>query len=169
MVDKVSMDNENSAVIRCPECKKSWKKDLSQVKDRPNNIRINCNCPCGCTFQVLLEAQAQPQQAADSSPDDKRRHKRKVAVLTGGFMHDRSKRRGVIYIKNISRSGVGFELSSDQFMHVGDRLSLKFNLDDPDRSFLYKEVIVKKIQGKYVGAEFCELRHKDGLELYLEE
>jgi len=169
MIAKVSLDNENSAVFECPDCKKSWKKDLSQVKDRLNNIRINCNCPCGRSFQVLLETKTPLQEATGPAPDEKRRHKRKVAVLTGGFIHDRSKRRGAIYIKNISRSGVGFELSSDQFMHVGDRLRLKFNLDDPERSFLYKEVIVKKIQGKHVGAEFCEFRHKDGLELYLKE
>ena len=169
MAAKIHIDAANVAVFKCPECKKSWKKDLSQVINRLKNNRINCNCPCGCSFPVLLERKSPREETIDPAPADNRRHKRKIATLTGGFIHDKSKRRGAIYIKNISKSGVGFELSSDQFMHIGDRLSLKFNLDDPDHSFLYEEVIVKKIQGRYVGAEFCEFRHKNSLELYVED
>jgi len=154
MMEKVFINSENIATFKCPECKKAWEKNLSKLGDHFKNSRIKCNCPCGFSFPVILEH---------------RRHTRKKTKLTGAFMHDKSKRRGLINVKNISKSGVGFDLSTNQFMHVGDRLSLKFNLDDSEKSFLYKEVIVKKITGKYVGVEFCEFRHKDGLELYLEE
>lgn len=154
MVKKLFVNSDNIATFECPKCKKSWEKDLSQQIDRFINNRIKCTCPCGFSFPVTL---------------DKRRHLRKITDLTGSFVHERSKRRGIIRVKNISKSGVGFELTSEQFMHIGDRLGLKFNLDDPESSFLYKEVIVKKIDGKYVGVEFCESRHRDGLEFYLEE
>lgn len=154
MVEKLFVNSDNIATFECPKCKKSWKKDLSQQIDRFINDRIKCTCPCGFSFPVTL---------------DKRRHLRKITALTGSFVHERSKRRGIIHVKNISKSGVGFELTSEQFMHVGDRLGLKFNLDDPERSFQYKEVIVKKIDGKYVGVEFCEFRHRGGLESYLKE
>lgn len=151
MAERVFINAENMATFQCPQCKKSWKKDFSQLS-RFNSNRLRCKCPCGHTFAVILE---------------KRRHVRKAAELSGSFIHDRTKRRGIIHIKNISISGVGFDLTSDQFMHVGDRLGLKFNLDDPPRSFLYKEVIVRKISGRYVGVEFCEFKHKDALEIYL--
>lgn len=153
MAKNLFVNSDNIATFECPKCKKSWKKDLSQQIDRFINKRIKCTCPCGFSFPVTL---------------DKRRHLRKITDLTGAFVHEGSKRRGIIHVKNISKSGVGFELSSEQFMHVGDRLGLKFNLDDPERSFLYKEVIVKKVEGKYVRVAFCELRHNDGLESYLE-
>jgi len=151
MPEKVFVNSENIAVFECPQCKKKWKKDFSQLNQFGSN-RLKCKCPCGHSFSVILE---------------KRRHDRKAAELTGSFIHDRSKRRGIIHIKNISMSGVGFELTSEQFMHVGDRLGLKFNLDDSPRSFLYKEVIVRKISGPYVGVEFCEFKHHDALEIYL--
>ena len=154
MVEKVLLNSKNIATFKCPECKKSWKKDLSKLDDRFKIGRIKCKCPCGFSFPVIL---------------DYRRYPRKTTQLTGAFIHDKTKRRGLIYVKNISKSGIGFELSSDQFMHAGDRLSLKFNLDDAEKSFLYKEVMIKKITGKYVGVEFCEFRHKDGLALYLED
>jgi len=59
----------------------------------------------------------------------------------------RSKRIDIIEIRNFSKSGLGFELKSKQFIHTGDRLSLKFNLDDPQKSFIYEEGIGKKIDG----------------------
>jgi len=46
---------------------------------------------------------------------------------------------------------------------------LKFNLDDPERSFVYEEGIVRKIEGIYVGVEFCEFRHREALEVYLSD
>jgi len=100
---------------------------------------------------------------------DNRRHQRKTTNLTGAFIHDKTKIRGLINIKNISTSGIGFELNSKQFLHIGDRMALKFNLDDPAGSYLYKEGIIKKIDGNYVGMEFCEFRHKDSLEPYLKD
>ena len=153
MVEKVFVNSENIASFTCPECKKTWKKDMSQLKHFNTN-RLKCKCPCGYSFPVILE---------------KRRHHRKSTELTGAFIHDRSKIRGLVNIKNISKSGIGFELNSKQFMHVGDRISLKFNLDDQQKSFIYEEGIVKKIDGNYVGVEFCEFRHRDSLELYLDE
>ncbi|MFC1814690.1 PilZ domain-containing protein [Thermodesulfobacteriota bacterium] len=152
MAEKVFVNTENIATFQCPQCKKSWKKDVSQLSQFAFN-RLKCKCPCGHSFPAILE---------------KRKHYRKPTNLTGSFIHDRTKRRGIIHIKNVSKSGVGFELTSDQFMHVGDRLGLKFNLDDPPKSFLYKEVVVKKIAGRYVGVEFCEFRHRDALEIYLD-
>jgi hypothetical protein len=54
-------------------------------------------------------------------------------------------------------------------MHVGDRLSLKFNLDDSEISFVYEEGIIKIIEGTYIGVELCEFRHRDALEAYLSD
>lgn len=153
MVEKVFANSDYVATFECPQCKKTWKKDLSQLKNRINKSQVNARCSCGFTFPITL---------------DKRRHRRKTTNLTGAFIHDRLKIRGLINIKNVSKSGIGFELNSKQFMHVGDRIVLKFNLDDQNKSFIYEEAIVKKIDGNYVGVEFCEFRHRDSLESYLE-
>jgi len=91
MVEKVFVNSVNIASFTCPECKKSRKIGLSQINQFKTN-RFKCKCPCGCSFPVILE---------------KRRHNRKPTELTGAFIHDRSKRRGIIIIKNISKSGVG--------------------------------------------------------------
>jgi len=154
MEEKVFIDSRNFAVFKCPECGNSWKKDLTPIRDRinKNGHRIKFRFPCGHSCSVSF---------------DNRRHQRKATKLTGAFIHERSQRRGIIEVINISKSGIGFKLNSKQFMHVGDRLALKFNLDDPERSFVYEEGIIKKIEGNDVGVEFCEFRHRDALEAYL--
>ncbi|MDF1594253.1 MAG: PilZ domain-containing protein [Desulfobacterales bacterium] len=156
MAEKVFIDFKNVAAFACPECGKSWKKDLTPLMDRINNNGdpMKFKYPCGHSFSVIF---------------DKRRHLRKAAELTGAFVHERSQRRGIIEVKNISKSGIGFDLNSKQFMHVGDRLALKFNLDDLEMSFVYEEGIVKKIEGNYVGVEFCEFRHREALEAYVSD
>jgi len=154
MVEKESVSSGNITTIECPQCKKTWKKDLSELKNRINKSQVKSRCPCGFSFPITL---------------DKRRHRRKTTNLTGAFIHERSKIRGLINIKNVSKSGIGFELNSKQFMHVGDRIDLKFTLDDQQKSFIYEEGIVKKIDGNYVGVEFCEFRHRESLESYLED
>lgn len=156
MAEKVFIDFKNVAAFTCPECGKSWKKDLTPIMDRINKTAhlTKFKYPCGHSFSVIF---------------DKRRHYRKTTELTGAFIHERSQRRGIIEVKNISKSGIGFDLNSKQFMHVGDRIALKFNLDDSERSFVYEEGIVKKIEGNYVGVEFCEFRHRDALEAYVSD
>jgi len=154
MVEKVFVNSENIATFKCPVCATSWEKDLSQLTDSLKNNRIKINCPCGFSSPAILE---------------KRRHPRKTTDLTGAFMHDRSKRRGIIYVKNISKSGVGIKLSAEQFIHAGDRLLLKFDLDDQEKTFLNKEAVVKHVEGNFLGLEFCEFRNDDRLESYLRE
>lgn len=74
--------------------------------------------------------------------------------MSGAFIHDKTKIRGMIKVKNISVSGIGLEFTSDYHVHEGDRLELRFNLDDDKNSFVCKEAVVRKIKGNYVGAEF---------------
>ena len=152
MSEKVFVTLENIGIFECPECRKSWTKDLSNLKNILKNNRVICNCPCGHSFRAVLE---------------RRRHPRKITNLKGAFVHDRSQRRGSIIVRNISQSGARLELSSEQFIHVGERLILKFNLDDPEGSFVHKEAIVKKIDGRDIGVEFCGFSHKNALESYL--
>jgi hypothetical protein len=155
MTVKVFLNDQQKATFKCPECEKSWTKDLSKFKNHEKMIRLKCKCPCGHSFPVQLE---------------KRRHSRKSTNLGGAFIHDLKKYRGVITIKNLSKSGIGFEHSSGHFIHEGDRLELRFNLDDSKKSYICKEGIIRKIDGDYIGVEFAEIiREHDFLHPYIDE
>jgi hypothetical protein len=154
MAEKVFLNHECSATFKCPECERSWTKNLSNFKNIDSLTRLKCNCPCGNSFPVSLE---------------KRRHYRKSTELGGAFIHDKKKIRGLITIKNISVSGIGFELTSDYHVHEGDRLELRFNINDEKSSFICKEAVIRKIKGNYVGAEFgAIIREHDKLHPYID-
>jgi hypothetical protein len=156
MSDIVYPDPEGMISLTCPNCKKSFRKNLSNYKISNRQINLRCNCPCGNSFSVIL---------------DRRRHLRKKTHLTGAYIHDKRKSRGVINIKDLSRSGIGFELASDNKDYIissGDVLTVRFNLDDVFQTLITKEVIAKRIQGKFIGNEFLDILYEhDLLHLYL--
>jgi len=151
MVEKIVLDENNRAPFTCPKCGKSWTKDLSDFKNYGRRIQLKCKCPCGYSFLVVQE---------------RRRNMRKNLTVTGAYFHNQRAIRGLITVKNISRSGVGLLLSTQQSFYEGDRLQLKFNLDDPARSFVDKEGIIKKAKDDYLRIQFVDENWADGFNDY---
>jgi len=141
MAEKIILDEQSRAIFKCPQCSKTWTKDLSGFTDSGKRIQLKCKCPCGHTFPVVQE---------------RRRGFRKNVTVTGAYFHNQKEIRGLITVKNISRSGVGLVLSTKQSINRGDKLQLKFNLDNPDKLFVDKEGIVKKIEDNYVRIQFVD-------------
>jgi hypothetical protein len=155
MVEKVFVNSENLAEIVCPQCRKVWRKTLTELTVCKKRIIIKCKCPCGHSFPVSFE---------------RRRYPRKATDLGGAFIHDKRKSRGVIRVKNISLGGVGFELTGNYLLSSGDIVLLRFNLDDGLCTLISKEATIKKIIDNYVGSEFLGAIWKhDLLHLYLRE
>ncbi|MDF1593849.1 MAG: PilZ domain-containing protein [Desulfobacterales bacterium] len=141
MTEKIFLDDQNHATFKCPKCSKSWTKDLSGFKDTNKRIQLKCKCPCGHVFPVIQE---------------RRKGLRRSVTVTGAYFHNQREIRGLITVKNISKSGVGLVLSTKQSINKGDKLQLKFNLDNARKSFVDKEGVVKKIENDYLGVEFID-------------
>ena len=155
MVEKVFLNSQNVATFLCPQCQKSFKKDLTDLMKHNNKIRFRCKCPCGYSFPVMLE---------------RRMYERKNTDLTGAFIHDKKRIRGAINIRNVSLGGLGFELTSNYLISTGDIVLVRFNLDDIFNTLISKEALIKKMINRYVGAEFLEKTWKhDIFHLYLKE
>jgi hypothetical protein len=155
MAEKIHLDSEHCASITCPECKKSFKIDLSRLETSMKQIRVNCNCPCGNSFPVIL---------------DRRRHERKKTQLTGAYIHDKKKTRGLIKIVDLSRSGIGFESFSDHRISTGDVLTVRFNLDDAFNTLINKEILTKRINKNFIGNEFLDnIWDHDVLSIYIKQ
>jgi hypothetical protein len=151
MTEKIYLDEHDQATFKCPECGKSWTKDLSGFKDAHKRIQLKCKCPCGHTFPVI---------------EERRKDFRKTVAVTGAYFHNQREIRGLITVKNISKTGAGLVLSTKQPLNKGDRLQLKFNLDDPRKTFVDKEGIVKKIEDHYVVLQFIDENWNEELKDY---
>ena len=154
MKEKVFINSKHVGSIVCPECKKRREKDFSAVKNLNNSNGFKCKCPCGHTFSIVLE---------------RRRYERKTTDLTGSYLHDKTKTRGLVSIKNLSKSGAALELNTKQMIPKGDKLVLKFNLDNARKTYLCKEAVIKKSDGSTVGLEFVDDISDDGLNIYFEQ
>ena len=156
MAEAVRVIN-NMATFMCPECVKAKTIDVSKYKDSGIPVQVKCKCPCGHSFSVYLE---------------KRKHPRKEVTLPGiyaYFMSGKEVFREQILVLNLSLSGMRFKLYEDRDVAVGDKYLVTFNLNDPNRSLIKKEVVVRNVNDLQIGAEFCSEDQFNEIEAYLEE
>lgn len=129
MAVTANLNDKNVATFTCPACNKTYIRNLSKVPDVGQGLKLRCRCACKHAFVITLE---------------RRKHLRKTTDIKGGYLEERHQLRGMFTIKNISQSGAGIEISTSRDMNTGDSMLLKFNLDDEDKTYIAKEVIIRK-------------------------
>lgn len=140
-VKKVFINNDNMATFVCPKCKKQTTADVAEYKDIDKAVRIQHTCSCTHSQTVLLE---------------RRKFYRKNVHIEGTYMlAEKGPRARPMVVRDVSRSGLKLELKEKDSLEVGDRLVVDFILDNPQKTAIRKEVIVKTVFSKYVGTEFC--------------
>lgn len=150
MVEKVFLTKNNTATVICPNCNLSKTADVSTYKDINKQARINVKCKCGHSFSVML---------------DRRESYRKDIELPGNYIYMSSEgttEKGTLFVKDISRTGLKFKLKVDPKFSVGENISIKFQLDNKQKTLIKKEVVIKKIfKSKIIGSEFCSISPSD--------
>ena len=140
--NKVFVDQEGMAVIKCPECskQKSTRVDPSAIRDK--EIRDNClvRCTCQTRFAVKLEF---------------RKDSRKNSKLNGEYLgFPKGKPRGKLTVVNVSQNGLGVQFAGTDQFHIGDEILILFTLDDNIDSLIEKKAIVRCVKQDYIGCEF---------------
>ncbi|MCF8025053.1 MAG: PilZ domain-containing protein [Desulfobacteraceae bacterium] len=141
MATKALVNSENTVSVSCPSCKKGRDIDVSRFKGcRDAKIK----CPCGNTWRVRVEY---------------RRGYRKKTNLQGSYkLIPKDKKTGgagPMTVVDLSHKGLRMKIKEFPFtLDVGDRLNIKFTLDDSNISIVNREVVVKNMHPPYVGAVF---------------
>ncbi|NOX80124.1 MAG: hypothetical protein GXP57_03400 [Deltaproteobacteria bacterium] len=132
---------DNTVTIVCPSCSRVKNAAVGAYKDKCHNIKVRC--PCGTQFILHL---------------DFRRYFRKPTDLAGFYRIVKPPDMGFgeINIKDISLGGIGFTVSGNNRIEVGQVLSIDFTLDDKKKTRLKKEVIVQSVTGDFVGSRFSD-------------
>ncbi|MBW1987936.1 MAG: PilZ domain-containing protein [Deltaproteobacteria bacterium] len=135
---KVYVNVDFTAVFTCPHCGKSKTMNVEKYKDKKGPLKVRCKCRG--TYPVTLEF---------------RRQYRKPTELAGDFScPDNPLKGGKMVVKNVSMGGVGFVPRGRHNLAAGDRIYVKFLLDDPKRSLIEKRCIVRVAENQYIGAQF---------------
>ena len=148
---KLYKNHNNEVTISCPHCAHS--KTISVTKFKKLFTPIKVKCVCQASFYISIES---------------REYYRKAVKLHGTYLHHRSKNFDYIYIENLSLSGIGFKTSMKNHLRVDDIIQIKFTLDNNKQTEICKTGVVKRVNERLVGAEFCDMStHSAELGFYL--
>lgn len=138
---KIFVSSDDTAVISCPHCGRQKTVPVGSYKGK---ARVKIKCGCKNVFAVNL---------------DFRKKFRKKTDLYGKFTNYSQKNCcGDIIIKNLSLDGLKFTTKDIDKSKNGDEIEVIFKLDNPDRTRIRKEAVVRNIRKNSIGCEFVKSR-----------
>ena len=141
----------NHVTVICPKC--GLKKNINVFKYKDTHKRLKAKCKCGEIFRLSLEF---------------RRFYRKIVRLTGEYFAQERDEKGEVLIKDISMTGINFEVSKPHNIAKHDAVEVKFTLDNPDNTELDTLVKIMWTIDLNGGGHFIDqVRYKQDLVLYL--
>ena len=135
---KIFVDKSNQATVICPSCGHSKQFDVTKFSN--TNKTFRCRCKCGESFFCTF---------------DFRQYFRKKTKLSGHFTFLGDRFQHEVFVKDISRQGVGFLMLSVCDIKIGDMLEVTFTLDDANKTVIRKQVEVKFVHDRFIGCQFA--------------
>lgn len=153
-MEKIYADKHGQAFFRCPHC--SFKRSFDAESYRNRDSRIVIKCRCGKSVPVLI---------------DFRGFYRKAVSLYGECFFHKLKEIFPIEIDSLSLDGISFFLinvsNAQRFCAVGDKIMLRFHLDNPSKDKIERQAVVRDVQEQRVGASFSRNEYDKELGFYL--
>ena len=140
--NKTFVKDDSQATIVCPAC--SCAKTISVEEFRHKQHVLKVKCKCGHTFTLQLEF---------------RQFFRKDTELQGVYdVKPPARGGGIVKITNLSLTGACFEVRGVHGLKIGQKGSIVFTLDNRKETVLYRQVIIRTVDGNRIGCEFVEER-----------
>ncbi len=139
----VDVNGENLVTFQCPFCERSLSMSVSKFEKIKQQCTIR-RCCCSRHFQLVLNF---------------RRFKRREVIIVGEAQNlsGRSGDWTVMTIMNLSRGGLRFKILEPISMQMGDRIRVRYTVDDPREVLVDEEVIVRNTAGDEFGCEFVDI------------
>src|SRR5215831_14783750 len=126
------------ATIVCAQCGTTKAINVADFAALHKPLRVKCSC--GYQFALTIEV---------------RTFYRKSVRLVGEYIKGRAWER--MRVEDISRGGLGFRTEHPHTLKVGERIVVRFRLDDPQRSEVRALVEIRRIEGLRVGAAWVDV------------
>ncbi len=141
-VDKVYFNKKHEAIFTCPNCKLCRLVNVKKFKENNDVIGVKCNCGCVYYINELLP--------------ESRKFQRKKTNLPGTFLQTTTNMNHFMNVTDLSFSGIKFHTEKDHDLEIGEIVGLRFVLDDGDGTEVRRTAAVRRINGRNIGAEFCD-------------
>jgi hypothetical protein len=147
VAQKVYVNKRKEAALTCPSCHSTRIVNFGQYTQ--DQIPTKAKCVCGCIFDV-------PDVIIES-----RKYYRKKTKLPGSYAKTVVDKIGAMTVKDVSFSGIRFTTDKEHDIEVNEVLGVRFVLDDTKQTEIRRTVTVKNVQGRVIGAEFCDTHGYD--------
>lgn len=125
------------AAITCPNCGITKQVPVAGYCGKRQTIKVRCRCSQSFSTQL-----------------DFRQSHRKNTDLKGFYEILSNRGGGIASIKDLSKGGIGFSVSGTHGVKVGQKLLLKFALDDRKQTPVQKQAVVRSVSKNRIGCEF---------------
>jgi hypothetical protein len=153
---RVHLNKNRQGVATCVYCNAKCTIDMSNYTDRylgEKSLQVEC-CTCNKVFHIKFAL---------------RRHHRINTSIPGKIFHTcTDEETHDITLLSLSVGGISFIVNNDLDVKNGDIYMIKFQLDDKYTSVICEEITIKRVDGRFVGAEFQHSdRYNHALDFYI--
>ena len=151
----VYLDEQRCGVVTCPKCGVTRAVNLAHYKGELGGKVLKVKCAaCATVVHVRF---------------DFRRYHRITVRLPGTLVQYGTKHvLASLMVTSLSVSGVRFSLRTPLPIQPGERYDVIFFLDDVDHTPIFETIVIRHMEDREVGAEFClEEPYHSALDFYL--
>ncbi len=145
MALKLYPKDDNRVTIACPNCIR--RKDVTLAKINELGGMLKVKCICDREFYIHLDLREAFRKRVNLEGVFTRRSYRNIS-------YDSESDWGKIRVKDLSKTGISFIASGLHNIRRGDRLMVRFTLDNSAKTVINKKVVVRSVNGNNVGCEF---------------
>ncbi len=135
---------KNQTTIVCPSC--DFKKKIDATPYKAVNRALKVKCTCGEAFKCIIEF---------------RKCYRKKVNLSGEHFSEKTRKRGILRVEEISMGGLRFSSLDSHDIGKGDILEVKFHLDDLNKTEINKKAVVLRVEDLTVAIKFTDKNEWD--------
>ncbi len=135
---------KNQTTIVCPSC--DFKKKIDATPYKTVNRALEVKCICGEAFKCVIEF---------------RKCYRKKVNLSGEHFSEKTRKRGILRVEEISMGGLRFSSLDPHNLGKGDILEVNFQLDDPNKTEIIKRAVVLRVKDLMVAIKFTDKNEWD--------
>jgi len=150
---RVYLNSNHKGVVICPRCSLEKTIDMASYQGYFGGKSLNIRCKrCKASFHVEF---------------DYRQHLRiKVNIPGILLLKDLNEKQDII-VNSLSVSGVGFTIIDVSKINTDDNIDIQFYLGDNERSFIDEKITMRRINGDFIGAEYCDDAYRHELDFYV--
>lgn len=161
-MQKIYIGNNNLATILCPRCGKASEIDVTPFIRAKSSARISLKFTCkscDCGHKSCKECKESNCTNGNTNVFQLERRKffRKEVSLAG-TLFDRDGNKHEIRILDLSRTGVKMKRLTTQSVTMGQHLVIEFTLDDPKKSHIKREIVIRSTANELAAGEFTDLK-----------